>query len=486
MSDAEIGFSSALELLQLMETGAVSSRELTEHYIARIETHDPALHALAARDFAAARAAADAADAERRQGRAGPLCGLPITIKDALETKGLTTTSGAPEYKAHVPAEDADAVARLRRAGAVILGKSNTPYMSGDWQSFNPLTGCTNNPWDLARTPGGSSGGAAAALAAGLSAADIGSDIGGSIRIPAHLCGIFGHKPSHGLISTRGHIPGPPGSLTPADLSVLGPLARSAADLKLLLNILAGPPPGDKAWSLALPPPRAESAGKLKVAVWADDPFSPVSAEVRDAVHTAASAFAEMGAAVDYEARPEIAFAEAQENYAILMHAVVTSGFPAKIRGALAARASDLAEDDQSHPALQARGAALTYAGALALKEQQARIRAAWAAFFTRFDILLCPPANIPAFAHDHDPNFWRRRIDVDGQSRSYGDLMHWAGLATGAHLPATAAPIGLTSKGLPVGVQIIGPHLEDMTPIAAAAMLEAAGFRYTPPPDFT
>lgn len=485
IANKDIAFSSALELLVLLESGKISSRELTDHYISRIEAHNPALNALAAQDFAAVRRSADAADSSRAAGEAGPLCGLPMTIKDALETKDLTTTSGAPEYKHHVPDQDAEAVARLRRAGAVIVAKSNTPYMSGDWQSFNPLTGCSNNPWDTSRTPGGSSGGAAAALAAGLSAADIGSDVGGSIRIPAHFCGIFGHKPSFGLVPKRGHIPGPPGTLHEADLSVLGPLARSADDLELLLNIMAGPKPADIAWQIALPEPRAVKGADLRIAVWADDPFSPVDSEVSGAVLNAAKAFEDMGAAVDYEARPDISFAEAHANYAVLMHALMTSSFPAKVRRALASRAEALTPDDQSHPAMQYRGAALTYAGALELMEQRARMQAAWADFFTRYDVLLCPPANAAAFAHDHQPDFWKRRIQVNGQSRPYGDLMHWAGLATGAHLPATAAPIGVNADGLPLGVQLIGPRQEDLTTISAARMLEAAGFAFTPPPDF-
>lgn len=485
MSFDNIAFKSALELLTMLDEGKFSSEELTRHYIARIEAHNPALNAVAAHDFDAAISTAKAADAARRNGTAGPLCGLPMTIKDALETKGLTTTSGAPEYAHHVPARDADAVAALRSAGAVILGKSNTPYMSGDWQSLNAIYGCTNNPWDLARTPGGSSGGAAAALAAGLSAADIGSDVGGSVRIPAHLCGIFGHKPSFGLVPKRGHIPGPPGSLSQGDLAVLGPLARSAADLELLMSVLAGPEPGNKAWRLALPAPRATGPQGLRVAVWADDGFSPVDTEVKSAVVEAAEALGRNGAVVDYAARPQIAFDEAHANYAVLMHALMTSGFPAKVRKALAARADGLADDDRSHPAMQYRGAALGYADMMTLHEERARMQAAWADFFTRFDVLLCPPTNLAAFAHDHNPDFWKRTIEVNGQTRPYGDLMHWAGLATGAHLPATAAPIARTSIGLPVGVQIIGPHHEDLTAIGVAKMLEAEGFGFTPPPDF-
>jgi amidase len=486
MPDTDLAFAPAYALLALMDEGALTSQELTRLYIDRIKTLNPRINALAARNFEQALEQARRADEARARGdEPGPLHGLPMTIKDALESKDLLTTSGAPEYKTHVPQNDAVSVARLRKAGAIILAKTNTPYMSGDWQAFNAIYGTTSNPWDTARTPGGSSGGAAAAISAGLTGADIGSDIGGSIRLPAHFCGIFGHKPSFGLVSSRGHIPGRPGSLLQADLTVIGPLARAAKDLELILKVLAAPMPGERAFSLRLPPARAKAPKGLRVAVWADDEFSPVDAHISAAVMRCAGLLREAGARVDFEARPALDFAEVFENYALLMHAQMTADFPAKIRASLARRAGKLDEDDKTHAAMQARGAALSHAQSSDLKEQREKIKAIWARFFENHDVLLCPPANVSAFAHEHNPDFWAREISVNGQPRPYGDLMHWASLATGAHLPATAAPLGLAG-GLPVGVQIIGPYQEDLTPIAVAGMIEELNGGFTAPPDFT
>jgi amidase len=439
-----------------------------------------------ATDFDRALDAARAADSARASGKElPPLHGLPMTIKDAIETAHLVTTGGNPEYKDHLPARDADPVARLKAAGVIIFGKTNVPYMSGDWQSYNAIYGTTGNPFNPALTPGGSSGGAAAALAAGISPADIGSDVGGSIRIPAHFCGIFGHKPSFGLVPKRGHLPPAPGILSEAPLSVIGPLGRSAADLELILGVIAGPRPQDKAMRLALPAPRRTRPKGLKVAVWADDAFSPVAADCAAAVRRAGEALAQDGASVDYDARPELDFAIAHETYSVPMHGLMSADFPAKARAALARRADKLAPDDTSHAALQARGAALSFERSLYWDNERARLMAVWARFFRSYDVLLCPPTNIAAFAHDHSADFWNRTIDVDGAARPYGDLMHWAGLATGADLPATAAPAGSTADGLPVGVQIIGPYQEDLTPIAVAAMLEERLGGFTPPGGF-
>ncbi len=486
MIDNELAFAPAHQLLGLMAAGEISSLELTRLYIARIEKYNDSLNAITTHDFDAALRQAVNADTLRASNeKLPPLHGLPMSIKDALETKGLKTTSGAPEYKDHIPETDADSVSRLKQAGAIILGKSNTPYMSGDWQAYNSLFGTSNNPWDQTRTPGGSSGGAAAAVAAGLSAADIGSDIGGSIRIPAHFCGIFGHKPSYGLVSTRGHIPGKPGLLMQADLTVIGPLARSARDLELIFSVIAGANPGEKVWRLALPPARAKTPENLRVAVWADDKFSTVDTDISKAVRACGEQLRDAGAKVDFDARPALEFNEAYENYAILMHALMSSDFPAKIRASLTRRAQSLPENDKSHPAMQARGAALSYAAALGLIEKCEQMKVLWAQFFENFDVLLCPPANVTAFTHQHDPDFWARQIEVNGQKIPYGDLMHWPSLATGAHLPASVAPAGLTPEGLPVGVQIIGPYQEDMTTIAAACMIESlnGGYKSTPAP---
>ncbi|HXA11144.1 MAG TPA: amidase family protein, partial [Mycobacterium sp.] len=275
-------------LAEAIRCREVSSRELLDHYLTRVERLNPPLNAVVTLDPEGARSAADAADAALARGEVGgPLHGVPMTIKDTYETAGMRTTCGVAAWD-RVPERDADAVQRLRSAGAVIFGKTNTPALAGDWQTFNPIFGTTNNPWDIARTTGGSSGGSAAAVATGMTALELGSDIGGSIRVPSHWCGVCGHKPSWGIISQRGHLPPAPGALSGGDLSVVGPLARDVEDLELALDVVAGPA-GHQAvgWRLALPPARATTLRELKLAVWLDDPAYPVEADVRVVLESA-------------------------------------------------------------------------------------------------------------------------------------------------------------------------------------------------------
>jgi amidase len=480
-------FRSAADLARLIQRREISALELLEHFEARVEQHNPAVNAVVATDFDGARAAARAADAALARGESlGPLHGLPMTIKDAYEVAGLRSTGGAPELADHVPTRHADAVARIEQAGGIIFGKTNVPYLSGDLQSFNAVYGTTNNPWDLACGPGGSSGGAAAALAAGLTGLELGSDIGGSIRAPAHLCGVFGHKPSYGIVSKRGHIPGPPGNLSSPDLSVSGPLGRSAEDLDLLLSVVAGAEGHDAAgWRLELPAPRATSPKGLRVAVWLDEPFCDIDQEMAGLLRNAAQALEGAGAEVDWSARPGFSFADSTEIYLTLLHGVIAAGFPEKIRAHFAEVKRTLDPADKSHRALQARGGALSYAEWMGLNERREKLRAHWAQFFQNFDVVLAPVLMRPAFAHDQNPDWNARRLNVNGVERDYADLLLWAGPAVVSYLPASTAPVGLTAAGLPVGIQIIGPYLGDRTTIAVAGMVEnlLGGFR--PPPGY-
>src|SRR5215813_13046429 len=280
---SDIAFRSALELVVALRNREVSSRELLDHYLKRVERYNPQINAVVTLDVDRARKRADEADQALARGELwGPLHGLPMTIKDTIETAGLRTTAGAPIHTNHIPAHDAPVVARLKAAGAIVFGKTNTPVFAGDAQTYNPIFGVTNNPWDLTRSPGGSSGGSAAALSAGLTGLELGSDIGGSIRNPAHYCGVYGHKPSYDIIPLRGHIPGPPGLLSGTDIAVLGPLARSAKDLSLVLGLLVGPDEDEGvAWRLELPSPRRGALREYRVAAWLDDPVCPVDNEVR-------------------------------------------------------------------------------------------------------------------------------------------------------------------------------------------------------------
>lgn len=480
-------FQSAAALARAIQRREIGARELLEHFIARVELHNPKINAVVARDFEAARARAAAADEALARGEIwGPLHGLPMTIKDAYEVKNLRTTGGSPEYKDHVPARSATAVERIERAGAVIFGKTNVPFLSGDLQTFNEIYGTTNNPWNLACVPGGSSGGSAAALAAGLTALELGSDIGGSIRTPAHFCGVFGHKSTFGIVPKRGHVSPPPGALSEGELSVAGPLGRSAEDLDLLLSVVAGPDelaaPG---WKLDLPAPRARKPRELRAAVWIDDPYCDIDRESAGLLNDAAKALAEAGAHVDFKARPDFTLAWSTEVYLTLLHSITASRFPDKVKERLAERAKALPAGDRSHLTLQARGANISFAERLVWLEHQAQLRAKWAAFFRDYDVVLAPTLMRPAFPHDQRSNWHERRLPVNGVEREYFDVLIWAGPAMVAHLPATTVPVGVTRDGLPVGLQIIGPHLGDRTTIAAAGMVEELLGGFKAPPGF-
>ena len=462
----------------------ISARELLAATLAQIERVNPTLNAIVERDLVAAEKAADESDARIARGSARPLEGLPITIKDSFEVAGMVTASGAPALRAHRPPADASAVARLRHAGANIFGKTNVPIFTGDFQSFNPVYGTTNNPWDVTRTPGGSSGGAAAAVATGMTAFELGSDLGGSIRWPAHACGVFGLKTSWNLVSTYGHIP-PPLHRRPArnpDLLVAGPIARSAADLALVLGSLAGPR-DPNANAPALTPARKLGPEGLRVAVWLDEPMAPVDATVAAAVREAANRLADAGAVIDMNARPAFPFAESWEVFALLNQAVVGYGLPARLRDKIAAQARKFSANDLSHQALQARGINLAPGAYQALDLRRRHLRRQWAHLFTKFDVVLCPPAPVGAFAHDQSADIHARRLIINGEAKPYMDLMIWAGLATVADLPAAAAPMLIAPDGLPRGVQIIAAAGEDLTAVAVAAMIENINGGFVAPP---
>ena len=456
-------------------------------YLARVEAADPALNAVVTLDAERAHQLAGEADEALARGEtAGALHGLPITIKDTIETEGLRTTAGAPWYAGHVPARDATAVARLKAAGAIVFGKTNCPLLGGDAQSENVVFGTTGNPWALDRSPGGSSGGSAAALAAGQTALELGSDIGGSVRNPAHYCGIYGHKPSFGIIPTRGHIPPPPGALSPVDLAVVGPLGRAAEDLALALDVLAGADEADgTAWRLELPAPRGQGLGDYRVAVWLEDPACPIESAVGDVLSNAVDALARAGATVDAGLRPDFTLANAHRTYQRLLYGATTAGLANRVYGTLLAKAQELEPDEDGRQARYLRDGTARHRDWLAADEERARYRVLWREFFRHCDILLCPTVPTTAILHDHS-NINRRTITVNGETRDYWDQIIWAGMASMAGLPATVAPVGLASDGLPVGIQIVGPYLEDRSTIDFARRLGEVVGGYEPAPAFT
>ena len=482
---AQLPFRSATEQAAAVRAKEISSVELLDCYLSRIEEFNPGLGAVVTLDVDRARR--EAAEADRRLARgadAGPLHGLPVTVKDCLETAGLRTTCGAPVLAGYVPEHDAEAVERLRGAGAIVMGKTNLPMWASDCQSYNELFGTTNNPWDATRTPGGSSGGAAAAVAAGLSALDLGSDLGGSLRIPAAWCGVYTLKPSFGIVPVQGHIPPPPGMLAEVDIGVLGPLTRSAADLDLCLTVLAGPDPVEAAaWRLELPPAPAREVGEWRVAVWPEEPGWPVDRAVAQRLTAAAESLAAAGMCVE-EARP-VDLVESLDVAQRLIQGGIAGVLPDADYAALAGRAAGLDPADQSPPARFARNIAQSARDASRARQQQRGLRAEWARFFTRYDVLLCPAMRTTAIAHDHNPDVDARVITVNGDQVPYADQFAWVQAVGAAYLPAVVAPAGIAADGLPVGVQIVGPYLHDRTVIAFAQALAGLIGGFTPPPAY-
>lgn len=486
-------FATAVDLLNRLNQGELTSLELLELYLDRLDRFNPGLKAIIPLDDLArqrARDLADARDAERRAGKIrGPLHGLVMTVKDSFEVAGLPCTSGAKELKDYRPTRDADAVQSLINAGAVIYGKTNLPIFAGDFQTYNDLHGRTDNPWNPAYSPGGSSGGAAAALAAGLTGLELGSDIGGSLRNPANFCGVFSHKPSHGIVPSRGHIPPPPffpvGDYPmTADIAVCGPLARSVEDLDLALDILVRPEACQrKAWRVELPPARHASLKDFKVGLWLDDPACPVDGLILDRLQGAADSLAKAGLQIS-EARPEINFRRSFEVFLSLLAAVMSAGVPQPIFDQWLARSAELTPEDLSPLDNNIRSAVQHHRDWMMLDGERQMMRAKWAEFFTEHDALLCPVVPVAKMVHDHAP-FFERTIKINGKERPYGEMSAWAGLSGVVYLPSTVIPAGLSAEGLPIGLQIIGPYLEDKTCLALArlATRELGGF--TPPPEF-
>ncbi|MFD9902852.1 amidase [Streptomyces sp. NPDC059063] len=481
----EWNFQSAEELAAALRAGEVTSAELTDEAIARIERDDKTVNAICVPDFDRARAAARDADRARARGEDRPLLGIPVTVKESYDIAGLPTTWGIPPHRNHLPAEDAVQVSRLKDAGAVVLGKTNVPLGLQDVQSFNEIYGTTSNPWDHARTAGGSSGGSAAALACGFGALSIGSDIAGSLRTPAHFCGVYAHKPTLGLAANRGMVP-PPGPALPVelDLAVVGPMARTARDLTLLLDVMAGPDPLTLgvAYDLRLPPARHERLSDFRVLVLDEHPLIPTGSAVRAGVHRVADALVDGGARVERHSPLLPDLTEAAMVYTQLMFSSSTARLPVEAYEQLRTRAAALSADDRSLAAARLRSTVLSHRDWFEANSRRELHRRGWRQLFAEFDAVVCPITPTPAFPHDHNSDLLQRRIDIDGVAYPYLDQLVWAGLATMPGLPATAVPAGRSPEGLPVGVQLIGPMFEDRTPLRLAELLEQRVGGFQPP----
>ena len=473
-----LAFETATELARKIRVKEIGSLELTDYFIRRIEKHDGSVNAVVVRDFDRAREAAAEADAALAGGEIrGPLHGVPLTIKEAYDLEGTPTTWGIPSFRDNVATSDAETVRRLKSAGAHFLGKTNVPINLSDFQSYNEIYGTTNNPWDTGRTPGGSSGGSSAALAAGLSALESGSDIGGSIRNPAHFCGVYGHKPTWGIVPDQGHAL--PRAAAPPDIAVVGPLARSAEDLALSLDIVAGADPFQSpGWKLELPRAEKRSLSGYRVAIWPNDERWPVSGETADRVQRVADRLAAKGAQVSDTARPEIDVAASHETYLYLLNGVMSAALQRDEFERVKAFVGTLDPADRSTDASMARAAVQDHRQWVRVHHARFRLRQAWRAFFDDWDILICPQMPTPAWPHDHSER-GARTVRVDGVDLPYSDQIFWSGLITVAHLPSTVFPTSPSAEGLPIGLQAVGAEFQDHVCIDFARLLadEIGGF---------
>jgi amidase len=444
------------ELTAALAAKKVSAVELADAAIARIEKLDPKINAVIARDFERGRAAAKEADAARARGETGPLLGIPMTVKEAINVAGLHTTWAFPPFKDFVAQEDAVSIQRLKAAGAVILGKTNTPVMLADWQTNNPLWGRTNNPYDVTKTPGGSSGGGAAAVASGMVPLEMGTDMGGSIRVPAAFCGIYGLKPSFGVIPMRGVKPPPAPDGAGMPLTVLGPLARSPDDLETALAVLAGTDGMEATgYRLELPKARHAALKDYRVLVLDHHPETLLDDEIKSALHGVADRVGKRGATVSYKS----------DLVPDLMKVVQIF---VKIIGIAMGR---------GNPNSDVKASAYEW---MDLLDEQFRIRKQWAALFRSFDVVLAPAFGTAAFTHDDKA--MEHPFLVNGKPVDYQTQGAFATMAGLGNLPVTVAPVGMTRGKLPVGIQIIGPYLEDRTTIGFAKLLAQETGGFVPP----
>ena len=477
--------STACDVAQRLRAREFSAVELLQAHLQRLQRLNPALNAVVVVQEEAALRRAQQADEAFAAGRNwGPLHGLPMTIKEAFNWVGSASTQGYEAQRHNIASSNAVAVQRLLDAGAVIYGKTNVPVALADWQSFNPVYGTSHNPWDLARSPGGSSGGSAAALAAGLAMLELGSDIGSSIRNPAHYCGVWGHKPTWGVVPMQGHeLPGEVG-VDAIDIGVGGPLARSAHDLTLAMDVLTSPltaygPMGrtPMQWRDAGRTPR-----KMRVAMMADDPQAEVDAEVKNALLALADFLRKSGVQVDTEARP-VDSAGAWRVYVSHLRGALC-GQLSEANHTKALQEAALCSGPRSEfPAAHWQGFTQSHRHWLLVEDQRHLLRQQWASFFERYDLLICPIAATTAMLHNHQGYRWERMIAVNGKPQPGTTQLFWAGYPSVVGLPATAVPLGQSPGGLPIGAQLVGPAFGDPVCLRFARWLEEAYRAFVPPP---
>ena len=486
-------FGSARQALKAIRTGAISSTELVKHVFRRITKHNEKINAFVTLNENRALKLARRADEAQAKGVSlGPLHGLPIVIKDQFRTAGIATTCGFRELENYVPRENAVTVQRLLDAGAIIVGKTNTPIGASDIQTYNKVTGTTNNPWDLTKTSGGSTGGGAAALAAGLGFLELGADLAGSIRTPSNFCGTCGHKSSLNLVTFQGAIPPLPSAVDERinleglnDLAVVGPMARWAEDLKLELDIIAGPAPENAAaYRLRLPGPRKSSLADYKVGFVTDDPFCPVHPEIKSIIGDAIGALRKKGVKLKEGWPDGIVFSDFFDTYFSLLAAYVSQS-PAFTDSVIQMMKMLFFMPFGETQRRFVEGLTISHKAWTELSVLRLKSRLAWQEYFKTYDAFLMPANCVPAFPHNHERNMWGRIIEASDRLRYYVEAFKWISPATLAGLPVTIIPAGKTPANLPVGIQIMGPYMEDATTLDLAVKMEKILGGFTPPPGF-
>jgi amidase len=471
-SASQLVLQSAVQQLELLRTGAISVTELAEAHIAQIERLNPQLNAFADFDAEHVRERARKHDAWSGTRSRRPLFGLPVTVKSSIKTRGFKCEIGSRIHQGDIPREDAVAVARLRAAGALILGTTNCPEFLMAYETDNLLYGRTNNPWDLDRTPGGSSGGEAAAIAAGLSAAGLGSDSGGSVRLPAHFAGICALKPTPGRIPGAGHLPPCVGPF--ATLGAIGPMARTIADVALLFRMLSGQDPHDPASPpIPLREPTLDELRAHTIGYFEDDGLVPVTPETRVAIQAAVAALREAGFRVEpFQPRTLEPLRQLWTKFFVQCGAMF---YAPAIRG----REHLLSPIFNEFLGIAQAAGPLTAAQLLDAWAQMDLLRAKTLQAMSKYLVLLCPVASIPAFRHGE------REWIVEGKPVAYLDAVRHTQWFNVLAAPAAVVPVGSSPEGLPIGVQIVARPFQDEIALGVAAIVDAA-FGYRPPPKST
>ncbi len=475
-------FSSATDMLDALRKKEVSSVELTDMHISRIEEHDEKLNAIPVRTFDRARATAKDSDERIARGESAPLLGLPMTVKESTQVTGLPQTAGLMPFKDYTPDHDGKNAIAIFEAGAGLLGKTNIPVALADWQADSPVYGRTNNPWDVGRTPGGSTGGGSAALAAGLAPLEIGSDIGGSIRVPACYCGVYGHRPTETAIPKSGSFPTADLPNPAFLMGVQGPLARTATDLELLFDILAGPDIGEDAgWKLDLPPARHNKLSDFNIAVMPTGALGvPVANAMTARVEELVSLLEKAGAKVT-ETMPDINMMDYFHDYVRTLQVMTSQGQP---REALDAMAAEHRKSEDPVRQAFADGLTMSAQDYLTLVNRRQSFGAVWREFFKTYDVLIGPMALDSAFPHQTGEQA-DRTLMVDNEEVPYFANILYPMVAIFCGLPSTAFPAGLDPDGIPLGVQAIGPYLEDKTTLKFAQLVEQEWYKFQAPPGY-